>query len=341
MKGLQPTNKNEKGRVTLNSLVYTADAANWKDTWKKAVDLYRQGKLFNIVLRGVGSIGDFEISKNRVYSNEAIIEAYSTYNSLIQEFPYYRLMFDSHPSSESDEKPEMGEGNSYDTIAAYLLKLKLEDVKLSGNTHKVISFDYVITKQSVLDYFMRSIDPIVAISHRGFMGNITKLPRDMVKNKNDNITFLNEAFKNLDFWDGNSDSVDYVEFLRLLGFDLVTYPADFFCVSRKQDVIGFNVTDYDTVKDTNNISHNMLFQYVKDKCADVHSPYGILRMQVDKSYLLNSVKSEAALDEVTFILNDKREVSKMKIAIDKLTEKDYMFGVFDDMAGMFVEVSDI
>jgi hypothetical protein len=163
------------------------------------LDLYRQGKLFNIVLRGIGSIGDFEISKNRVYSNDSIAEAFTTYNQLINEFPYYRLMFDSHPSSESDEKPEMGEGNSYDSIAAYLLKLKLADQNINGNVHKVITFDYVITKQSVLDYFMRAIDPVIAISHRGFMGAINKFPREVMKSRNENVTFLSDVFSNLEF----------------------------------------------------------------------------------------------------------------------------------------------
>lgn len=332
--------KQKSNRITLNSLVYTTDAANYKDTWKKAVDLYKQGKLFNIVLRGVGSIGDFEISKNRIYSNDAIIEAFSTYNNLINEFPYYRFMFDSHPSSESDEKPEMGEGNSYDSIAAYLLKLRLEDHNINGNTHKVISFDYVITKQSVLDYFMRSIDPIVAISHRGFMGKISTMPREVIKDQLENVTFLNEAFRNLDFWDANSENVDYVEFLRLLGFDLVTYPADFFCVSRKQDIIGFNVSDYDTVKDINNISHNnSIFQYMKDRCANIQSPLGMLRMKVDNNYLMNSIKSNAVLDEVKFILTNGE--NKMNIMLEKLSDKEYMFGVFEDLNSMFTEVSDI
>jgi hypothetical protein len=129
--------------------------------------------------------------------------------------------------------------------------------------------------------------------------------------------------------------------LRLLGFDLVTYPADFLCQSRKTDIIGYNVTDYDTVKDTNNISHDFVYQYLKDRCANIQSPYGILRMQADKDYMRSSLKSEAVLDEVNFILKTNGEV-KMKITLDKLTDRQYMFGVFEDLAGMFkLEVSDI
>lgn len=199
VQSLKAREKTIKKQISLNSLVYTADSVNSNGTWKKAVELYRQGKLFNIVLRGVGTIGDFEISKNRVYTNEAVAEAYTTYNNLINEFPYYRFMFDSHPSSESDDKPDMGESNSYDNIAAYLLKLRLENKTISGNNHNVITFDYVITKQGILDYFMRSVDPILAISHRGFMGQTQKVPREMVKRTYENVTFLDEAFKNLDF----------------------------------------------------------------------------------------------------------------------------------------------
>lgn len=161
--------------------------------------MYRQGKLFNIVLRGIGSVGDFEISKNRIYTNESIVEAYSTYNNLISEFPYYRFMFDSHPSSEGEENPDMGESNSYDDIAGYILKLRLSDLPISGSTHKIISFDFVVTKQNTLDYFMRAVDPVFAFSHRGFMGNITKLPRNMVKDKNNNIRFMTDAFNSLEF----------------------------------------------------------------------------------------------------------------------------------------------
>jgi len=108
-------------------------------------------------------------------------------------------MFDSHPSSETDEHPDMGESNSYDNVAAYILKLRLSDMNLNDSIHKVIGFDYVVTKQSVLDYFMRAIDPIFAISHRGFMGKVSNIPRNIIKDKNNNITFLSEAFTSLDF----------------------------------------------------------------------------------------------------------------------------------------------
>ena len=80
---------------------------------------------------------------------------------------------------------------------------------------------------------------------------------------------------------------------------------------------------------------------MKDKCANVHSPYSILRMKIDKSYMLNSLKSQAALDEVKFILKTNGEVSKMKIDIEKLTDKQYVFGVFEDLNGMFKEVSEL
>lgn len=251
------------------------------------------------------------------------------------------MMFDSHPSSEGDESPELGESNSYDNVGGYILKLRLEDVKLNGNNHKAITFDYVVTKQQILDYFMRAVDPILAISHRGFMGNVNKIPRSLVKDKNDNITFLKDAFKSLDFWDGNSESVDYVEFLRLLGFDLVTYPADFLCVSRKRDIVGYNVTDYDTVSDSGGLNSNIILQYMKDKCVNIHSPYSFLRFQHDNNFLMDSIKSEAVLDEVKFLLQNNGEVYKMNITLDKIADKSYMFGVFDDLNGMFIEVNDL
>jgi hypothetical protein len=332
---------NKNNKIDIGSLIYAADAANSNDIWKKAQDLYKQGKLFNIVLRGIGSVGDFEISKNRIYTNDSIAEAYSTYNNLISEFPYYRFMFDSHPSSESDENPDMGESNSYEDVAAYILKLRLSDLPVNGSTHKVISFDYVVTKQSTLDYFMRAIDPVFAFSHRGFMGNITKLPRTMVKEKNNNIRFMTDAFNSLEFWNSNSDTVDYVEFLRLLGFDFVTYPADFLCTSTKKDIIGYNVTEYNTQKSVNVANHNYIFQYMNDKCAQISSPYSILRMKLDRDYLRKKLKSEAIFDEVKIILQNNGEVQTMKINPDKLTDKDYMFGLFDDLNGMFKELTEI
>lgn len=251
-------------------------------------------------------------------------------------------MFDSHPSNENDEAPELGESNSYDNIAAYLLKLRLEDKRIAGNLHKVITFDYAITKQSVIDYFMRAIDPVLAISHRGFMGNISSVSRTAVKETEENITFLTDVFKNLDFWNSESESVGIVGFLRLLGFDLVTYPADFLCMSRKTDIVNFNVTDYDTVKDNNNINTNYLYQYMVDKCAKIQSPYSMLRMKVDDVYMKQTIRSEAVLDEVKFLLNNKGEgTMEIKLELEKLTDKDYMFGVFDDLNGFITDVNEL
>lgn len=128
----------------------------------------------------------------------------------------------------------------------------------------------------------------------------------------------------------------------MLGFDLVTYPADFLCVSTKKDIIGFNVTDYETNKKSVNVAnHNYIFQYMNDKCAQISSPYSILRMKLDRDYLKKKLKSEAIFDEVKIILQNNGEVQTMKINPEKLTDKEYMFGLFDDLDGMFKELTEI
>lgn len=324
-----------------NRIITVVDTIDQNSKWNKAIDLYKEGKLFNVVLQGIGSIADFEISKNRIYSSESIVDAYESYKQLITEYPYYRIMFDSHPTTEGDESPDMGEGNTYDNIGGYILKLYLKDIKINNNIHKAIVFDYVISKKQILSYFLGSIDPIIAISHRGFMGNIQQYPREDIMSVNNNITFMKDVFKSLDFWNKDSEYIDYVGFLRLLGFDMVTYPADFLCVSRKQDIIGCNISDYgQTSVDNDHINENsIVYSYMVDRCVKVSSPYSLALMQKDDMLIRNYVRSEKVLDEAKFILSNNREVSKMKINLEQLKDKEYMQGIFNDLDNMLTDLN--
>jgi len=321
--------------ITVDSYIFS----NRDDgKWKKAVELYKQGRLFNIVLRGIGTVGNLEISKNRIYSNEAIEEAYHKYKKLIDEQNYYRMMFDSHPTTEDSEDPNMGENNRYEDIAGYILDANLEYINIKGRKHAAIILDFVLVKQQLIDYFMRSVDPVIGISQRGFMAGVQKYDRPTHRNNFNGITYLKEVFESLDFWDGDSDYVSQIDVLRLLGFDIVTYPGDFLCQSTKYDIVGVNVTD--TINTNKHVTKDdVVFNYISEEYIDAKSPVALCAMKVNDKLLKEHVKPTTTLDELKFLLKGKD--LDMKINKEKLQDANYMFNVLDDLALIFDNMDEI